>query len=137
MASSRTTSRSSALATAGAVAIMKRGEIDALANLDPVVSVLEAAGDMVSVIDTQIAKGMGEIYGRAYPAGCIYLPVDFAKKYPNTAQAVVNVMMRALRFIHKSTPDQIVAAVPADFYTDRAAYTSTLEKNLETSSRGK
>ena len=42
--------------------------------------------------------------------------MDFAKKYPNTPQAVVNVMMRALRFIHKSTPDQIVAAVPAYFY---------------------
>ena len=86
-------------ATAGAVAIMKRGEIDAISNLDPVISLLEADGDVVPVIDTRTAKGMQEVYGGAYAAGCIYVPVEFAKKYPNTAQAVVNAMVRALRFI--------------------------------------
>ena len=34
-------------AGAGAVAIMKRGEIDAISNLDPVISMLEAGGDIV------------------------------------------------------------------------------------------
>src|SRR5215470_9953171 len=119
-------------ATAGAVAIMKRGEIDAISNLDPVVTMLEAGGDIVPVIDTRTAKGMQDVYRGAYAAGCIYVPVDFAKKYPNTAQAVVNAMMRALRFIQNSTPDQIVAAVPADYYTDKALYKAALEKNLET-----
>jgi NitT/TauT family transport system substrate-binding protein len=119
-------------AGAGAVAIMKRGEIDAISNLDPVISMLEAAGDIVSVIDTRTAKGMQDVYGGAYAAGCIYVPVDFSKKYPNTAQAVVNAMMRALRFIQNSTPDQIVAAVPSEYYTDKALYKAALEKNLET-----
>src|SRR5215475_167604 len=119
-------------ATAGAVAIMKRGEIDAISNLDPVISMLEAGGDIVPVIDTRTTKGMQEVYQGAYAAGCIYVPVDFAKKYPNTAQAVVNAMMRALRFIQSSTPDQIVAAVPPDYYTDKALYKASLEKNIET-----
>jgi len=119
-------------ATAGAVAIMKRGEIDAMSNLDPVTSMLEAGGDMVAVIDTRTAKGMQDVYGGAYAAGCIYVPVDFAKKYPNTAQALVNAMMRALRFIQASTPDQIVAAVPPEYYTDRVVYKAALEKNIET-----
>lgn len=118
-------------ATAGAVAIMKRGEIDAIANLDPVISMLEAGGDIVSVVDTRTAKGMKDVYGGAYAAGCIYVPVEFAKKYPNTAQAVVNAMMRALRFIQASTPDQIVAAVPTDYYTDKALYKAALEKNID------
>jgi len=118
-------------ATAGAVAIMQRGEIDALSNLDPVISQLEAGGDFVAVVDTRTAKGMQEVYGGAYAAGCIYVPVEFAKKYPNTAQALVNAMVRALRFIQTSTPDQIVAAVPATYYTDKALYKAALEKNLE------
>src|SRR5262245_44272706 len=118
-------------ATAGAVAIMKRGEIDAISNLDPVISLLEAGGDIVPVIDTRTEKGMQDVYAGAYAAGCIYVPVDFAKKNPNTAQAFVNAMVRALRFIQASTPDQIVAAVPADYYTDKAAYKASLEKNLE------
>jgi NitT/TauT family transport system substrate-binding protein len=119
-------------ATAGAVAIMQRGEIDAIANLDPVISQLEVGGDFVAVIDTRTAKGMQDVYGGAYAAGCIYVPTDFAKKYPNTAQAIVNAMMRALRFIQASTPDQIVAAVPTTYYTDKALYKAALEKNLET-----
>jgi alkylhydroperoxidase/carboxymuconolactone decarboxylase family protein YurZ len=47
-------------ATAGAVAIMKRGEIDAISNLDPVISQLESDGSIVPVIDTRTAKGMQE-----------------------------------------------------------------------------
>jgi NitT/TauT family transport system substrate-binding protein len=118
-------------AGAGAVAIMKRGEIDALSNLDPVIAQLEAEGVVVPVVDTRTAKGMQEVYGNAYAAGCIYAPVDFAKKYPNTAQAVVNAMVRALRFIQTSTPEQIVAAVPSTYYTDKAIYTSALKANLD------
>ena len=118
-------------ATAGAVAIMKRGEIDAMSNLDPVISMLEAGGDFVPVIDTRTAKGMQDVYGGAYTAGCIYVPVEFAKKYPNTAQAVVNAMIRALRFIQTSTPDQIVAAVPPEYYADKALYKAALEKNID------
>ena len=119
-------------ATAGAVAIVKRGEIDAISNLDPVIALLEADGTIVPVIDTRTVKGMQDVYGGAYAAGCIYVPIDFAKKYPNTAQALVNAMVRALRFIQQSTPDQIVAAVPADYYTDKAAYKAALERNIET-----
>jgi NitT/TauT family transport system substrate-binding protein len=118
-------------ATAGAVAIMKKGEIDAISNLDPVISMLEADGTIVPVVDTRTAKGMSEVYGGAYAAGCIYVPVEFARKNPNTSQAVVNAMVRALRFIQASTPDQIVDAVPKDYYTDRALYKAALEKNLE------
>ena len=118
-------------ATAGAVAIMKRGEIDAISNLDPVISMLEADGTIVAVVDTRTAKGMQEVYNGAYAAGSIYAPADFARKYPNTAQGVVNAMVRALRFIQASTPDQIIAAVPPEYYTDKALYKAALEKNLD------
>ena len=118
-------------ASAGAVAIMKKGEIDAISNLDPVISMLESDGTIVPVIDTRTAKGMGDVYGGAYAAGSIYVPVDFAKKNPNTGQALVNAMVRALRFIQASTPDQIVDAVPKEYYTDRALYKAALEKNLD------
>jgi NitT/TauT family transport system substrate-binding protein len=110
---------------------MKRGEIDALSNLDPVIAQLESDGTVVAVIDTRTAKGMQEVYGGAYAAGCVYAPVDFVKKNPRTAQAVVNAIVRALRFIQHSTPEQIVAAVPATYYTDKALYTAALKANLD------
>ena len=72
-----------------------------------------------------------DVYGGAYAAGCIYAPVDFVKKNPRTAQAVVNAMVRALRFIQQSTPEQIVAVVPASYYSDKAVYTAALKANLD------
>ncbi|HEY1328171.1 MAG TPA: ABC transporter substrate-binding protein [Casimicrobiaceae bacterium] len=118
-------------AGAGAIAIMKRGEIDAIANLDPVIATLEANGDAVAVVDTRTQKGMQDVYGGAYAAGCIYAPVDFVKKNPRTAQAIVNAMVRALRFIQHSTPEQIVAVVPSGYYTDKAVYTAALKANMD------
>ena len=48
-------------ATAGAVAIMKRGEIDAISNLDPVISQLEADGTIVA--GRRHAHGQGHAGG--------------------------------------------------------------------------
>ena len=118
-------------ATAGAVAIMKRGDLDAISNLDPVISMLEADGTIVPVVDTRTAKGMQDVYGGAYAAGSIYAPEEFARRHPHTAQAIANAIVRALRFIQASTPDQIVAAVPPEYYADKALYKAALQKNLD------
>ncbi len=119
-------------ATAGAVAIMKRGEIDAIVQSRP--GDLDAGGGRRHRARHRHAHGEGYAgrLRRRLRGRCIYVPVDFAKKYPNTAQAFVNAMMRALRFIQTSTPDQIVAAVPPDYYTDKALYKAALEKNIDT-----
>lgn len=119
-------------AGAGAVAIVKRGEIDAVSNLDPVIAQLESDGTAVPVVDTRTEKGVADVYGGAYAAGCIYAPSEFVQKNPRTAQAVVNAMVRALRFIQNSTIDQVVAAVPPEYYTDKALYKAALEKNIAT-----
>jgi NitT/TauT family transport system substrate-binding protein len=117
---------------AGAVAIMKRGEIDALSNLDPVIAQLVSDGTVVPVVDTRTAQGMQTVYGGAYAAGCIYAPPDWVRKNPRTAQAVVNAMVRALRFIQNSPIDEVVAAVPPEYYTDKALYKKALEDNIAT-----
>jgi len=103
-----------------------------LDHLDPVIAQLESDGTAVPVVDTRTAKGVQDVYGGAYAAGCIYAPPEFAAKYPRTAQAVVNAMVRALRFIQNSTVDQVVAAVPPEYYTDKALYKAALEKNIAT-----
>jgi sulfonate transport system substrate-binding protein len=119
-------------ATAGAVAIVRKGEIDAISNLDPVISRLESGGDIVAVVDTRTAKGMQEVYGGAYHAGCIYAPVDWVKKNPKTAQAVVNAMVRADRWLQKARADEVVATVPPEYYGDNATlYKVALLKNTE------
>ena len=119
-------------ATAGAVAAMRKGELDGISNLDPVIARLEASGDIISVIDTRTAKGMKEVYGGAYHAGCIYAPLDWVRKNPNTAQAVVNAIVRADLWLQKARPEEVVATVPAEYYgDDPTMYKVSLLKNME------
>ena len=118
-------------ASSGAVAAMEKGELDAMSNLDPVISQLESTGKFVAVADSRTEKGMQEIYGGDYLASCIYVNEDFIKKNPNTTQAVVNAMVRANRWIAKSTPEQIMAVVPEAYMAgNRSVYKAALLKNM-------
>lgn len=117
-------------ASAGAVAAVKQGTIDAISNLDPVITKLETDTDVVVAVDTRTARGMKEVYGGAYHAGCIYAPTDWVKKNPNTAQAVVNAMVRAVLWLKTASADDIVATVPPEYYgADVELYKTGLRKN--------
>ena len=115
----------------GAFAAMEKGEIDALSNLDPVISQLEATGKFVPVADSRTEKGMKDIYGGDYHASVIYITEEFIKKNPNTVQAVVNAMVRANRWIAKATPQEIVDLMP-DAYkaANPSLYKQALLKNM-------
>lgn len=118
-------------AGSGAVAAMEKGEIDALSNLDPVVTQLESSGKFVAVADSRTEKGMKDIYGGDYMASVIYLNSDYLKKYPNTVQAVVNAMVRADKWIAKATPQQIVELMPAEYKAGNPSlYKEGLLKNM-------
>ena len=115
-----------------AVAAMKKGEIDAISNLDPVITRLERDGDIVAVADTRTAEGMKKYYGGDYAASCIYSTQAFVDKNPGTVQAVAKAIVRALQFARKSSVDEILAVVPAEYYAgDRDTYKAALAKSLE------
>ncbi len=118
-------------AAAGAVAAMEKGEIDAMSNLDPVISQLESAGKFVAVADSRTEKGMQDLYGGEYLASCIYLSEGFIKNNPNTTQAIANAMVRALRWLAKATPEQVMAVVPESYMGgNRSLYKIALLKNM-------
>ena len=115
----------------GAFAAMDKGELDALSNLDPVVTQLESTGKFAAVADSRTEKGMKEIYGGDYHASVIYTTDEFIKKYPNTVQAVVNAMVRADKWIAKATPQQVVDLMPAEFKAGNPTlYKEGLLKNM-------
>ena len=118
-------------AGAGAVAAMEKGEIDAMSNLDPVTSQLESTGKYVAVADSRTERGMKELYGGDYLASCLYATDEFIKKNPNTTQAVVNAMVRALRWLAKATPEQVMTVVPEAYLSgNRSLYKQALLKNM-------
>ncbi|HUP96429.1 MAG TPA: ABC transporter substrate-binding protein [Usitatibacter sp.] len=115
----------------GAFAALDKGEIDAISNLDPVISQLEATGKFVAVADSRTEKGMKDIYGGDYHASVIYITEEFIKKNPNTVQAVVNAMVRADKWIAKATPQEIVDLMPAEYKAGNPSlYKEALLKNM-------
>ena len=115
----------------GAFAALDKGEIDALSNLDPVITQLESTGKFVAVADSRTEKGMKEIYGGDYHASVIYATEEFIRKNPNTVQAVVNAMVRADRWIAKATPQEIVDLMPNEYKAGNPSlYKEGLLKNM-------
>ena len=116
---------------AGAVAAMEKGELDAISNLDPVLTQLESTGKFVAVADSRTEKGMKDIYGGDYHASVIYITDEFIRKNPNTVQAVVNAMVRADKWIAKATPQEIVDLMPAEYKAGNPSlYKEGLLKNM-------
>lgn len=118
-------------AGAGAVAAIRHGGLDGIVHLDPVIYQLEAAGEVKAIVDTRTAEGATAVYGGTYHASCLYAKAAFLKANPQTAQAVVNAQVRALRWLAKASLAQIVDTVPEAYWGgDRAAYSAALKQNL-------
>ncbi|MDB6001752.1 MAG: NMT1-like family protein [Rhizobacter sp.] len=110
-------------AGSGAVAAMRSGQIDAMSNLDPVITLLQRSGDLKVVSDTRVVAEADRVFGGPMPAACMYAPQTFIDKNPHTVQALANAMVRADRWIQAAGPSDIVKAVPENYLLgDRAVY---------------
>ena len=119
-------------ASNGAIAAMKSGQIDAIANLDPVISILQRDNAIKVVSDTRTLKDTEAVFGGPMPAGCLYAPADFLRKNPNTTQALANAMVRALKWLQAAGPSDIVKTVPESFLLgDRALYLAAWQSGRE------
>jgi NitT/TauT family transport system substrate-binding protein len=117
---------------AGAIAALKNGQIDAVSNVDPVMTKLEQEKAVRIVADTRTVRGTNEIWGAALPAGCLYAPVDFVKRHPNTVQALTNAIVRADRWIATASATDVAKVVPEAYLLgDRALYLFSYNKVKE------
>src|SRR5882757_2582619 len=112
---------------ASAVAAASKGEIDAISNYDPAISMLEKMGAIDVVIDTRSLAGTKKVYGGNYPAATLYMPTAFATGNPTTVQAMVDVFVRGLKWMVKEGPERIADIVPSDYHLgDKALYIEAL-----------
>ena len=110
-------------AAQGAVAAMRAGQIDAISNLDPVITLLQRSGDLKIVSDTRILAESEKVFGGPMPAGCLYAPQAFIDKNPATTQALANAIVRANKWIQGAGAAEIINTVPESFLLgDRAVY---------------
>jgi NitT/TauT family transport system substrate-binding protein len=117
---------------AGALTALRSGQIDAMSNTDPVMTMLEQKGEVKIISDTRTLKGTVEVFGGAMPAGCLYAPLDFIHKNPNTCQALANAIVHGLKWLQTAGPGDIIKTVPESYLLgDRALYLASFNKVRE------
>jgi len=110
------------------IAAITRGEIDAVSNLDPMMTKLDLDGQIRIVADSRTEEGTRAIFGGSNPAAVLYVKQDFSARNPNTVQALVNAFYKTLKWLEQATPEQITATVPDEYWLgDKALYTAAVK----------
>lgn len=118
--------------SAGAVASVRSGQIDAISNMDPVMTQLEQQGELRIVGDTRTLQGTLALFGGPMPAGCLMATPEFVQKHPATCQALANAIVSALRWLRHVGPADLLKTVPeSHLLGDRALYLAWFTKSRE------
>lgn len=115
---------------ASAVAAVRRGDVDALVHLDPVIEELVSTGAARVVVDTRTEADARAVYGGDYPAACLYARSDWLEDRPEVARALAEAQVKALRWLATASSADIMAAVPEAFWSrNPAVWESALARN--------
>lgn len=111
-------------ASSGAVSAFKSGQVDAMANLDPVITILQRDGLIGDIVaDTRTMDDTLSVYGGPMPAAVLYTHEKFIKENPNTTQALATAIVRALHWLQAAQPDELAETVPESYQLgDRDLY---------------
>jgi sulfonate transport system substrate-binding protein len=113
------------------VAAVKRGEVDAISNADPMINILDREGAIKIVADTRTPEGTQAVYGGPYPAAVLYAPRAFIEKNPNTAQALVTALVRGLKWVQGHTPEEIAKVMPEEYALgNKEIFVQSIRTNL-------
>ncbi len=116
----------------GAVNAMRSGQIDAISNVDPVISTLEHEGLLNPIVDTRKLKDSEEIFGGPMPSSCLYASHKFIEENPNTCQALANAIIKADKWIQEASLEEIMQTVPEQYLLGNPdVYRRALEASLE------
>src|SRR5262249_47211259 len=97
---------------------------------------LESDGTIKVIADTRTLKGTLDVWGAALPTSCLYAPIEFIKRHPNTTQALANAIVRANKWIATATPDDVMRVVPDSYLGgDRALYAAAFTNVKKSYSR--
>ena len=122
--------------SAGAMAALRSGQIDALCNGDPVMTSLTQRGEVQIAVDVRTVQGTADIFGGPLPTACVSASLDFVLKHPQTIQAMTNAIVRALRWLQTCGPSDLLKVVPESYLLgDRSLYLNAFNQMREAISR--
>ena len=112
-----------------AVAAMQAGHLDALANIEPAISMLVRRGKVVEKVETISVQGATQLYGAALPSGSLYTKREFIRENPRTVQALTDAMVRAVKWLAAASDEKVANRVPRHYLLgDRSLYLAALKR---------
>ncbi len=115
-----------------ALAALREARIDAISNVEPVMTMLELRGDIRVVADTRTLKGTQSLFGGPMPSACLYAPVTFIQRNPVICQALANAIVRALKWLRTAGPSDLIQVMPrGDQLGDAGLYLAAFERIAE------
>ena len=100
--------------TAGSIAAVRYGKVDATMGVDPGISMLVRDGSAKVLVDLRDFDASRKAVGGDYPEGSLLARTDYIAAHPKVIQALTDAVVRADRFIAASSPEQIVASLPPE-----------------------
>lgn len=94
------------------LAAVGSGQIDALSNVDPMMTKLTRSGAIKVLVDTRTVKGTQDVFGGTMPAATLYAPESFIQKNPKTTQALTNAIVRANHWLQTASDADLLKMVP-------------------------
>src|SRR5262249_15491311 len=97
---------------------------------------LDAEGAVKGAPCTPTRGGPREVSGATLPAAVLYAQRAFIEEKPRTTQALVNALVRGLKWIASRPAAEVAAVMPSDYALGgKALYAQSIEKSLPMYSR--
>lgn len=115
-----------------AVMALRSGEVDALSHVDPGMTQLEQKGELRTIADPRTLKGSQEVFGGPLPGTGLMVPQPFVARHPQACQALVNGVVRGLKWLQTAQPQDIIMTVPeSHMMGDRPLYLASFYRLRE------
>ena len=119
-----------------AIAAMRAGQVDAIANVEPVITMLERSGTIKVVAETTSEQGSRAVFGNLLPSGSLYTKEEFIQRYPDTTRALARAIVRALKWLSTASNEEVLKVVPPEYLLgDRDTYLAALSRQRRGVSR--
>jgi NitT/TauT family transport system substrate-binding protein len=108
---------------------LSQGKIVAGMTTEPTIQRSIKQGVAKMAIDLRTPEATRKALGGDYPAACLYMDAGWLKDNPETAQKIVNVMVRTLKWINTHSAEEIADKMPKDYYAgDKELYVQGLKE---------
>ena len=117
---------------ATAIAAMETGKIQGIVLADPVIMRLTVDGFILPVVDTRTLAGQSFVYGGPAALAGATSTDDYLRYHRDLVQRCVNALVKASKWLHTATDDEIATALPPEFYGgDKAIFLKVLAANRD------